>query len=88
MVECRGELFVSVREWFDRVNGNTYHTVSVVGSDGWRGRSSVMQYGHGEITFEYSARQLAGDQIGELVVHIVDVVRVSRKRDLFGRGGA
>ena len=75
------QAFISVREWFDKVNGNTYHGVTVVDSAGFRGRSSWLHYGHGEDAYVHTAKLvLGGDVRNEYTFTVVDVVRVSSKR--------
>ena len=75
------QAFVSVREWFDKGNGNTYHGVTVVDSAGFRGRSTILHYGHGESAYIATAKLvLGGDVRSEYSFTVVDVVRVASKR--------
>ena len=82
------QAFVSVREWFDKVNGNTYHGVTVVTSDGRRERSSLVHYGHGEDAYVHTAKLLLDgreqfsyvDIADQYSYTVVDVVRVGSKR--------
>lgn len=46
-----------VVRWFDRVNGNTYHSVSITRSKDWARIKAPMRYGY-EAAYEQTARQL------------------------------
>jgi hypothetical protein len=83
------QAFISVREWFDKGNGNTYHGVTVVTDDGRRVRSSWLRYGHGEDAYVHTAKLLLSgredfsytwDLVDPYTYTVVDVVRVSSKR--------
>ena len=91
-------LHISAREWFDKVNGNTYSSVAVF-VDGVRVGVMPMAYGHGPLThLDLSAIVLRGagfDTVdsyyfeewrasGWAVSH--DSCYVARKRDLHQGG--
>ena len=52
----RGTIHVSARRWFDKVNGNTYHSVAVTLPDG-RVLTQGLTYGYGQ-QYEWTAWSL------------------------------
>src|SRR5437660_7538804 len=53
--EIKKHIHVNARRWFDKINGNTYHSVSVVMPDGTI-RTSGQTYGYGQ---QYEATAIA-----------------------------
>lgn len=92
------QVFVSAREWFDRVNGNTYSSVAVF-VDGRQVAIDPFFYGHGSLTHKDRAVELL-TEVGVRVAGVTgvgwaqnvqhrigyDVADVTRRKDLHDRG--
>lgn len=75
---------IITRRWFEKTNGNMYHTVELVLDNGTT-RKSPRAYGYGDM-WRQTARNLLGTESG-LVYHIevwneATVLDVPRKKDL------
>lgn len=96
----KGTIHISARRWFDRVNGNTYHSVAVTLPDGST-RTQGCTYGYGS-HYEQTALELVvggehprtarGNPVPVWQWYedngyrvVYDVVDVTRKRDLHAR---
>jgi hypothetical protein len=91
---------VNARRWFDKVNGNTYHSVAVSFPDGTT-KTTPFDYGYGS-HYEYTALKLVAGDVpryengnpippwrwyqdnGYLVTY--DVVAVAKRKDLHRPG--
>lgn len=86
---------VSARRWFDRVNGNTYHSVAVF-RNGIHVGTIPFEYGYGR-HYMHTAGRILGmadpyeldssafqQEVGVLVTD--DVADVARRKDLHNRG--
>jgi len=54
------------KEWFDRINGNSYHSVRVVINYGMPTQKTLaasFRYGYGN-SYEQTAGELLGDEVG------------------------
>jgi hypothetical protein len=82
--------YLSIRYWFDKVNGNTYHTARIMGPD----TDIIMpfDYGHGTRNVEYAAAKLLGidldtfDHDSRRALFITEETTVTRKKDLHKKG--
>jgi hypothetical protein len=75
------QAFISVREWFDKANGNSYYGLTVVDSAGFSARSTMLHYGRGDAAYIHIAKLLLGGGVAnEYTYTVVDVVRVGSKR--------
>ena len=54
---CERSIFIDIREWFDRVNGNTYFS-AIVSVDGEWQFTTGMQYGYGDQALYEAAKVL------------------------------
>ena len=89
---------VCVREWFDRQNGNTYHTIRLIGkSENGNVIDTVIPlcYGSGDLTYLSSAAHWLGISSDEFVamdwsqrraLFTLDVVTVKAMKDLHYAG--
>lgn len=79
---------INARKWFDRINGNTYHTVKVTAiyNDG---ETETFQtpgkvYGYGNQFRETAREMIAARGLPELMYNnFTETVTESKKRDLF-----
>lgn len=74
--------FVSARSWFDRVNGNSYHTLRIWDSKYDESTIVPIQYGQNYLPD-------AGRAIGEELTWrnaTLDIAYVARKKDLHNGG--
>lgn len=86
---------ISARRWFDKANGNTYHSVSIF-QNGKELGTAPCEYGYGEHFF-YTAGKLLGLNDPYECGHwswrekngvTYDVVDVTRRKDLHNGGKA
>jgi len=85
---------IIARKWFDKVNGNTYHTARVIINGGEADHKSTRQYGYGTsyittaaetaIENDYTRDDMSREALREWLTHnaIIDEVSVTRRRDL------
>ncbi len=93
-----GNYHISARRWFDKVNGNTYHSVVVTFPDGTT-RLHGMTYGYGEHYLQTALELMNGGEYPKYeksgnpkplwtwaeengVKYVVDCVDVQRRKDL------
>ena len=79
-----------VRHYFDKVNGNSYYSMRIIGY----GHDVIvpMEYGHGDTTYRYEACRLLGlewesmthDERREMFT--IELVNVPRRKDLHNGG--
>lgn len=82
------------KKWFDKVNGNTYHTARIIINGGEADIKSPRQYGYGnsyittaaEIALEndYTRDNMTRERLREWLTAsaIIDETSVTRRRDL------
>lgn len=85
---------IIARKWFDKVNGNTYHTARIIINGGEADHKSLRQYGYGtsyittatETAIEngYTRDSMSREALREWLTRhaIIDEVSVTRRRDL------
>jgi hypothetical protein len=77
---------LSVRRYFDKVNGNSYHTIRIMGED--TDITLPMDYGHGDLTYLHRAGKALGVDISALDSEqrrqgfTIDETVVTRRKDL------
>jgi len=83
---------INVRKWFEKTNGNTYHTVRVIQSGAGKDRRdliSTIQYGYESVYLQTVAELLLATHdtlMASMRIrpedYYTDIVEVSRKSDL------
>ena len=88
--ETETQYTLCVRRWFDKVNGNSYYSMRIIG----KGQDIIMpfEYGHSESTYKYHASALLGIDWGIMdweqrrEVFTIEEIQVSRRKDLHNGG--
>ena len=77
---------LSVRRWFDKANGNSYHTIRIMGEG--VDITLPMDYGHGDLTYLHRAGKALGVDIDLMDWErrregfTIDETLVTRRKDL------
>jgi len=88
--ETETQYTLCVRRWFDKVNGNSYYSMRVIG----QGKDCIVEfsYGHSESTYKHHACAILGidwdsmDWEQRRQVFTIDEVVVPRRKDLHNEG--
>ena len=84
--ETQTQYTLCVRRWFDKVNGNSYYTMRIIG----QGKDFVVPrtYGHSESTYKYHACEALGIDWGSMEweqqndLFTIEEIKVPRRKDL------
>ena len=78
-----------VRHYFDKVNGNSYYSMRIIGKG--QDITVPMSYGHGDSTYRYHACEALGIEVpGDIderrEMFTIEIVKVPRRKDLHNGG--
>ena len=87
--ETESAYTLCVRHYFDKVNGNSYFSMRVIG----KGHDVIVpfSYGHGDSTYRYHACEALGIEVPSDIderreMFIIEIVNVPRRKDLHNGG--
>ena len=87
--ETESQYTLVVRRWFDKVNGNSYYSMRIIG----KGQDITVpfSYGHSESTYRYHACEALGiegpiDIDERRAFFTIEEIQVPRRKDLHNGG--